>query len=283
MDISRRWWVLLVAVLLLQGCGLKFWYNRLDWVVPWYVDDYVELTDGQEERLEQLMRLKTEWHRSEELPKYVAWLDQLKQDIEQGDIESIYDGHYRRMIDFYWTLLEQLTSDFAEMMVGLSDEQVSQLIKALEERDQKSLKRHQKRDDEDRLELREDDIKDGLGEWVGRLSKSQKQLADQWAKELQPTLELRLEYRKIWRERLTDVLHYRQQPDSVEQLKDLFVNASDLQSNDLKQRYRHNREVTRRYLIKFYDTMSAKQKRRLLARIEDYREDFQDLMDDAAN
>ncbi len=283
MDFSRRWWVLLVAVLLLQGCGLKFWYNRLDWVVPWYVDDYVELSDGQEERLEQLMRLKTEWHRSEELPKYVAWLEQLRQDIEQGDIDAIYDDHHRQMVGFYWTLVEQLTGEFAEMMVDLSDVQVEQLIGALEKRDQESLKRHQSRDKDDRLEGREDDIKDGLGEWIGRLSKSQKKLAEQWAKELQPTLELRLEYRKVWRQQLVTLLQNRQQPDAPKALKNLFVNATDLQSEDLKQRYAHNRAVTRRYLITFYGTLSDKQKRRLFSRIDDYREDFIDLMNDASD
>jgi hypothetical protein len=251
--------------------------------VSWYVDDYVELSEQQQQRLDQLVELKLKWHREQELPKYLDWLGQLKRDLEQGNIEATYDEHYQQMLSFYWTLVEQLAGDIAGLMVELSDEQVIQLIQVLEDRDHDFLKQYRKRDEEERLELREDDIKDGLGEWIGRLSRAQKQLASRWAAELQPTQELRLEYRKKWRERLVELLQKRQQPDVAEQLKALFINGTELQSDALKQRYQHNREVTRRYLIKFYETLSSKQKKRLLARIDDYREDFQDLIDDAVN
>ena len=39
--------LLLVSV---TGCSSKFAYNNLDWLVYWYVDDYIEFSDQQEEQ-----------------------------------------------------------------------------------------------------------------------------------------------------------------------------------------------------------------------------------------
>ena len=97
----KHWLTLIAAVLLLQGCSIKFWYNRLDWVVPWYVDDYVELSGQQEEQLEKLMLLKTEWHRKNELPRYIAWLDSLDKDIRNKQVEQRYDFHRQQLSNFY--------------------------------------------------------------------------------------------------------------------------------------------------------------------------------------
>jgi hypothetical protein len=277
----RRLSLILAMLLLLQGCGLKFWYNRLDWVATWYVDDYVELSEQQEQQLEQWIRLKTQWHRQQELPKYIEWLEQLENDLQQGQIETRYDEHYRQLVAFYQTLVEQLGDDFAAMMVNLTDAQVTQLLKVLDKEDRELRKWLEKRDPQDRLEAREDDIKDGLSDWIGSLSKSQKALVRRWAQELKPTLKLRLDYREGWREKLQQALQQRQLPGATDAITELLTHAAKWQSDELKQRYQFNRELNRRYLIELYATLSEKQKRRLLSRLENYREDFIDLIQES--
>ena len=38
---------LLLSTLLLAACMASFAYNRLDWLIPWWVDGYVDLTRDQ--------------------------------------------------------------------------------------------------------------------------------------------------------------------------------------------------------------------------------------------
>ena len=61
----------LAALLLTQvGCSsTSFFYNRLDTLINWYVDDYVTLTRDQRAEFENQLNELLTWHRREELPR----------------------------------------------------------------------------------------------------------------------------------------------------------------------------------------------------------------------
>jgi len=42
-----------IAVLLLAGCGVRFFYTQLDWLIPWHLRDYVSLDAGQRSALDR--------------------------------------------------------------------------------------------------------------------------------------------------------------------------------------------------------------------------------------
>lgn len=266
--------------MLLQGCSIKFWYNRLDWVVPWYVDDYVELSGQQEEQLEKLMLLKTEWHRKNELPRYIAWLDSLDKDIRNKQVEQRYDFHRQQLSNFYQNLVDELAGDFASLMVQLSDQQVNELFIELEQMDQETLEEFNELSAEELFEQKDENIADGVSEWIGRLSNEQKMIVTEWASQVQSTTLERMAYRKRWREAMREALKTRQQEQGANSIQSVMVNAQSLQGDVLKAMYQNNRELTEHYLIRIYDTLSDKQLKRLLAKISDYKEDFTDLMDD---
>lgn len=276
----KHWLTLIAAVLLLQGCSIKFWYNRLDWVVPWYVDDYVELSGQQEEQLEKLMLLKTEWHRKNELPRYIAWLDSLDKDIRNKQVEQRYDFHRQQLSNFYQNLVDELAGDFASLMVQLSDQQVNELFIELEQMDQETLEEFNELSAEELFEQKDENIADGVSEWIGRLSNEQKMIVTEWASQVQSTTLERMAYRKRWREAMREALKTRQQEQGANSIQSVMVNAQSLQGDVLKAMYQNNRELTEHYLIRIYDTLSDKQLKRLLAKISDYKEDFTDLMDD---
>ena len=276
----KHWLTLIAAVLLLQGCSIKFWYNRLDWVVPWYVDDYVELSGQQEEQLEKLMLLKTEWHRENELPRYIAWLDSLDKDIRNKQVEQRYDFHRQQLSNFYQNLVDELAGDFASLMVQLSDQQVNELFIELEQMDQETLEEFNELSAEELFEQKDENIADGVSEWIGRLSNEQKMIVTEWASQVQSTTLERMAYRKRWREAMREALKTRQQEQGANSIQSVMVNAQSLQGDVLKAMYQNNRKLTEHYLIRIYDTLSDKQLKRLLAKISDYKEDFTDLMDD---
>ena len=71
----------LLLTLLLGGCSTSFTYNHLDWLIPWYVDDYVDLSRDQKQFLKGELAPILEWHREEELVRYIAILDQVENDL----------------------------------------------------------------------------------------------------------------------------------------------------------------------------------------------------------
>ena len=45
------------SVLLLSGCSLSFYYKYVDWYVEWELEDYMSLTNAQEDIIEQVAKL----------------------------------------------------------------------------------------------------------------------------------------------------------------------------------------------------------------------------------
>ncbi|NVJ62050.1 MAG: hypothetical protein HWE27_16790 [Gammaproteobacteria bacterium] len=270
--------LIIAVVLLLQGCGLKFWYNRLDWVVPWYVDDYIELTDAQESELEKLMVLKTRWHRTSELPAYVSFLNGIKQDIKQREVVVNYEQRRQQIREFYERILAEMSPQLTELMLTMTKPQLESFVAALKENDQEWSEEVEERSDEDVIERRIENLTDNINEWSGRLTKEQKKLVEKWASELKSTGEMRLKYREQWRSALQQAFLLEDVAKRKTEFTKLIVEGQSLQSEELIQAYQHNAEVAERYLGLLADTMTPKQEKKLLARIDNYIEDFEDLI-----
>ena len=67
--LRRGLWHTVVGLLLLcvlAGCSsTSFFYNRLDFFVPWYLGDYVSLDRSQDELLENQLQPFLAWHRQD--------------------------------------------------------------------------------------------------------------------------------------------------------------------------------------------------------------------------
>lgn len=277
---SSRLLIVILSIFFLQACGIKFWYNRLDWVVPWYLDDYVELTSQQEDTLEKLLELKTEWHRSSELPKYVSMLNRMETDIKSGAIHQTYDRYRRDMRGFYSTLIEELSDDIVAQTATLSDEQVKQLMDNLDKEAKKQYKEFQELSEQKRQEERIEQLEKSFSEWIGRLSKEQKSLIKEMASLLKSSGEATHQYRAKWRDAFRTALTERKTESGQAAIKSLITDPYQVGGEELNKIREYNGSIYKEYQLKIYRTLSAKQKRHLLEEIADYREDFEDLIDD---
>ena len=73
--------VVAAAITTLAACSFKTVYNRLDDLIPKYVEGVVTLDDVLEERLDERVSLLLDWHRSTQLKAYAAWLQSVQQDM----------------------------------------------------------------------------------------------------------------------------------------------------------------------------------------------------------
>ena len=73
---------LLLAVCLV-ACSTSFAYNRLDWLIVWYANDYVDLSREQKGFLKARLEPVLEWHRHEELLTCIDLLDRIEKDLAE--------------------------------------------------------------------------------------------------------------------------------------------------------------------------------------------------------
>ncbi|MHA7817625.1 MAG: DUF6279 family lipoprotein [Pseudohaliea sp.] len=199
--------VLLLAALLLAACSARvFFYNRLDFLIPWYLEGYVPLDRDQEDRLEALLDPVLAWHRREELPRYAALVDEAGRltatDPALPDVTDL-------VADFeaaWYRLRDQALEALIGLAATLSEAQVKAFIAELRERQAEYEAEYLPRTDEEYREDALERLEDSLGDYLGRLDDGQEQRLAAAVKELKRIDGDWLAVRAAWVERLEVIL-----------------------------------------------------------------------------
>ena len=153
--VALRWCraLILCSLLVVSACSsTTFVYNRLDFILPWYLDDYAELNGEQEEHLDTLLSPFLSWHRSQELPRYIAVLEHIETTLDRPltpeDVASI-SAEFERA----WFRLEGEALDWLlELGASLTDEQMDSFMAALWEQQHEYEEKYLERSEEDAAE-----------------------------------------------------------------------------------------------------------------------------------
>lgn len=274
-----------VFILFLSGCSSKFAYNNLDWLIYWYLDDYVELSDDQEAIFDEKLNTWLTWHRSEELVLYKQHLESIKQDIDQNNISrELIEQHLHEGRFHFERVRNEISPALAKMATELTDEQVDMFFEALEEdnaKEQKKIEKRQKDGREKAVERRVKEITKDLGKEIGRLSDEQKEIVGRYAPLFESTADDWLAYRRNIQSEARQLFDTRHTNDNFsQQLLDLMMNPDMFRS----QTYLESREKNRQHfidiLMEIAPTLSDKQKRRMIREIDGIIDDLDDLMED---
>src|SRR5687767_5971123 len=125
--------LLLVLAGTLAGCT-NFFYNRLDTLAAWYVQDLVSLDDSQRNDLRTWLNETLQWHRRSELIRYAKFLRELAATSEQPGNASTYKSVEAQVEGFGARLVEQAAPDAARLMMSLTPEQIDELEASLAEK-----------------------------------------------------------------------------------------------------------------------------------------------------
>ena len=58
----------------LAGCGPRLIYPHLEWLIPWYISDFISLDDRQKNMLEERLLKQLAWHCRTQLTIYAEAL-----------------------------------------------------------------------------------------------------------------------------------------------------------------------------------------------------------------
>lgn len=77
--------LLLTTLLVLAGCtSISLAYNQLPRLAAWWVDGYLDLDRSQRRKLDEQLVVWQTWHRQEELPQWIALVQQAEAGLRDG-------------------------------------------------------------------------------------------------------------------------------------------------------------------------------------------------------
>jgi len=267
----------LACVLCLGACsGTTFVYNRLDTILPWYVDDYVELDATQERQLEEILRPFLHWHRQQELPRYVELLNQLDSSLDHEvtptDLANIYDE-----MQVAWLRLEQESLDgLLELGASLSDAQVQEFLAYMRERQDEYEEEYLTRSGSEYREEIYDNFADTLEDYLGRLTTEQKERLRQAVAEFERADEVWLQERAASIERLAVMLQ--REPGWQERVREAVKRRGETVSPRYQEVYQHNLDAVFAAVAGVLNSRSERQDRYLREELAGLREDLETLI-----
>ncbi|MEF1183769.1 DUF6279 family lipoprotein [Vibrio sinaloensis] len=262
--------VTLMCCLLLVGCGTKFVYNNMDWLLIEYLEDYVDLNSDQESLIEQRVALLSEWHRSEEIPNYVEHLDELMTLDLKNLTAAQLNAQEEKLRAHTERIVKRVAPDLAQLIHKLSDEQVDELMDNIRVRHSKYKAKYSQLNEEEVRQVYAERIAESMENWLGRLTKDQERLVEQWSNDLQITTSDWSDHQTNLRIRISQLLNQRSDLNVIEQeMNTLLVDSESLYSPMLRSKIEHNRDVATRYIVEIATQASDKQ-------IEHYRKELSD-------
>lgn len=279
---SYKQWRGIVAVLVLMGtvsgCAVKLLYNQLDWLVPWYLSDYLDMNGEQDDFFDERLERYLAWHRKSQLPAYAALLRDVADDVDDGLNEQEIQRFQYETERLAGVLMERLAPDVVAVFADASDEQLSQLYSALDKEGERYRKRYVKQSLKQQQESQVEDVIDTIERWTGSLNDEQELLVNQWGEQYQPMGDELYRAGLKWRAEFKQTLDSRGEPEQYGMRLTSLLTTPDFGWSDaFKVKMSENKHSLSQLYFALDKTFSKKQRKRIMSTLRDYAEDFEQL------
>lgn len=274
--------MLLVAgvALLSAACSTQIGYRFADTFVEWELNEFVDLDDAQQQQVDLAITELHHWHATNELPFYAQQLQIFRdkiatQSLTEADIAEAYDIAFMA----WQRMLTGIEPYALTLLPNLTDAQVAQIETELAKRlaEEREELAEAAASDERQAQLRKRARKNAQS-WLRRATPVQERLLNQWSDERLPTRELWLAYTAKWHDSFVQALNERRNLKQFPTLlNQLFFNSDMLYSKELAEGIEHNRELTMALMYNLYQSLNSKQRQRVVAKLDEYIEDFNEL------
>jgi hypothetical protein len=275
-NISRRILTLALLVVWVAGCSTSFTYSHLDWLIPWYVDDYVDLSRGQRHDLQAQLGPVLQWHKDEELEHYLLILTQLESDLG-GQVTS---AQVRSWADEIFSAVERVEENMLsvalEFGASLSDEQMAEFSENLRQEQREYEEEFLSRSDQEYVEENKENLEEFIERFTGRLRPEQEAVLLRAAESLHRFDTDWLEDREQWLKTLDPLLQ--RNPGWQESIKTAYANREDLQSAQYRENMEFNMDVVSQATAEILNQLTAKQRKHVFAELENLRSIIRKLL-----
>lgn len=251
-------WGLMMLLILVSGCTSRFLYNHADWVVSWYLDDYVELTSSQSDSLDRAVMQWIDWHRNSELPRYKDQLLSIQALVAKPEVSNQQIEQHLEDIRSLWRRLRQhLTPDIAHLGMQLTPSQWRDVLAHLEKKQRTWQKKREDRSASEQFDKNVDDLTDELEQWTGRLQDAQTALVKKQLQCLAPTFDDWLTYRRQWQQAVADWLETPKRSES--DLQRILLHNQDYMTANYRHKQQQNQQCYVQLLSQLIRSLNDKQ------------------------
>jgi hypothetical protein len=276
--------LLLCLSLLVTACSrLGLAYRNLDWLVPWRLNDYLNLDGKQQAWLKPRVKTHLQWHCSTELPRYIDWLQTTERILAQPQPDSAQLLEQFTQFDAALKRISiEITPTAIELLRGLSEQQVSELYAAIDEDNLEDRQDFLDPPLATQMSERQTRMQERLQPWFGRLNNVQIEHIADWASSLGEQNRLWLENRQLWQAELRKVLTERNSADFAERLTRLLQQRESFYSDEYRASYDRSRQALATLFSQLLSSSDEAQRERLSHRLRDLRRDLAEQQCDAA-
>lgn len=281
-SICRLKVALIVALIVMAtSCSFKTLYNRLDYLIPSYVEGLVSLDSMLEEKVEQRSLILISWHRNSQLNQYADWLRALQRDANHQLTEERVLQHIITLEGFWKSITLRINEEMVILLPLLNAEQRQELFASIADRNEDFHDDYIDVDNDERIEQYVDRMLDNYEKWLGDLTDDQEVAVEQAASELLTGAQLRLQRRQQWQRSIQNILDTSDSAThKAERLREFFA-GFDIDDNvAMKNIGNTNKHIIARLTVQIVHSMTEEQKAHFVSRTNDYIRMFTELAEE---
>lgn len=265
------------VALFFSACSIRSMYNYLDWIIPFYVDDYVTLTDQQEKTFDRVTVQFLKWHRAEEMPRYERFFISLKNaqatPMSREQVLYFFDD-----AEALWTaLLKESLPSFLELSVDLNQKQLREIDDALASNISELQKKYENKNSIKRRTFLRDKVSDALKKWLGGVTVEQQEMIQLWSATRKDTTDDWLVNRNKWRQQFMELLHNRYASNYIADMSLFLLKPKKIHSASYRQAVLENRGHFAEFLADLSTTFTPQQREHLQHELLEVIDDLKEL------
>lgn len=271
--------VVLTLSLVLAGCNrVGLAYRNLDVIIPWTLNDYLDMNAGQKSWFNDTLKEHLAWHCTTQLPGYLDWLDRLQQMVDNNQVTDA--ALQARTVEAKQAIAEvarEITPSAIQLLQGLDDQQVKDMSDALAKDLRKRQDEYLKPPLAQQIKERAERMSKRLDAWMGPLSASQQNRVTAWSIALGEQNQEWIGNRAHWQAQFIDALQQRHSADFPQKIQQLLVDRESLWTPQYRTAYAQTEDAARGLIIDLMAESTQQQRLKLTQKINGVRSDFKAL------
>lgn len=271
--------VLLTLSLVLAGCNrVGLAYRNLDVIIPWTLNDYLDMNAGQKSWFNDTLKEHLAWHCSTQLPGYLDWLDRLQQMADNHQVsDAALQARTAEAKQAITQIARQITPSAIELLQGLDDQQVRNMNAALAKDLRKRQDEYLKPPLAEQIKDRAERMNKRLDAWIGPLSASQQARVSAWSSALGEQNQAWIGNRAQWQAQFSAAVRQRHSAGFAPKIEQLLVDRESLWTPQYSAAYAQTEAEARSLIVDVMAETTVQQRQKLTQKIAKVRSDLQAL------
>ncbi|MFL9815205.1 hypothetical protein D7241_18325 [Stutzerimonas sp. VN223-3] len=271
--------LLMVVTAVLAGCSrINLAYRNLNLLIPWSLNDYLDMNRDQQNRFRERLREHLSWHCRTQLPSYLDAIERMQLQVRLGQLdEAALRAHAQDAKQAIQAIAIEITPTTAQLLSDLDDKQVRELNESLDDDRREREEKYLEPPLAQQIRERSERMQERVEHWMGSTSAAQRQRIFEWSHTLGEQNRLWLGNRVHWQQALSDALTKRHEAGFEERIARLLQDRESFWTDEYRAAFTSTEQATIELIGDLYAMSDAGQRRHIDEQLEEMRKDLGSL------